>query len=170
VEMECGLRIRMAQNYMTITRLSAKYAFVASLPISVVLRLARARGRSEFLKKISASIGPGVRLKENEIYELLRKFTTMRRLQPRRRRISRPGQLKPVEKPSSKHPGYTKTEYARLNAQFMTEKWDLLGLLFFRTMMWSETVNETLPFVEAAIRRIEFERGLADLRLAVNQE
>jgi Protein of unknown function (DUF3102) len=170
VETECGFRIRTAQNYMAITRLSAKYAFVAYLPVRVVLRLAHTRRRLEFLEKISANIGSERHLTEDEICALLEKFKKMRQLDPGRQRGRRPARLKPIEKPSAKYCDLTKTEYARLNAEHMEKTWGFLGLLFFRDMVNTDTVAETLQFVLPKIRHMEFERGLGDLRRAANQE
>jgi Protein of unknown function (DUF3102) len=48
VEKECGFRIRNAQNYIVISKLSVKYAFVAHLPVGMVLRLARMRTGANF--------------------------------------------------------------------------------------------------------------------------
>jgi hypothetical protein len=163
VETECGFSIRTAQNYIAISRLSVKYAFVAYLPVGMVLRLARTPGRSELLDRL-ASIDPGRRLTDDEFSTLLEKFNKMRQLRPKRPRGRRPARLKPIERPSEKYRGHTKTEYAKLNAEYMSGNWGYLGLLFFKDMVVTDTVAETLPFVEAEIRRFGFEVGLADLR------
>jgi hypothetical protein len=163
VETECRFRTRTAQNYMAISRLSTKYAFVAYLPVGTVLRLARTRGRLEFLNGILTSIDPGRRLTEDEFSALLEKFKKMRQLRPKRPGGRRPARLKPVERPSEKYSGLTKTEYSRLNAKLILDKWGFLGLLIFRLIVTSGTVDETLKFVQAEIRRLQFEHGLVDL-------
>jgi hypothetical protein len=78
--------------------------------------------------------------------------------------------LKPVEQPSSKYYGLTKTEYARLNADHMEKTGGFLLLLFFRDMVNTDTVAETLQFVRPKIRRMEYERGLGELWRDTNQE
>jgi hypothetical protein len=170
IEKECGFRSRTAQNYMAISRLSVKYAFVAHLPVGIVLRLGRIQGRREFLDRISASIDPQRGFSEDEFFSLLEKFKKMRQRRPKRPRGRRPAQLKPVERPLNRYCGLTKTEYARLNAEYIKRDWGFLALIHFREMVLTDTVTETLPFVEAEIRRLEFENGLADLRRSGTQE
>jgi hypothetical protein len=81
----------------------------------------------------------------------------MRQLEPKRPRgRRRKTVLKPVERPSQKYCGLTKTEYARLNAEYITEKWGYLGLCVFKNIVVTDTVLETMPFVEVEIRRCEF--------------
>jgi hypothetical protein len=157
VEVECGLRIRTAQNYMTISRLLIKYAFVAHLPAGMVLRLSRVRGRRELLDRIAAAIGRDCRLTEDDLSALLKKFTTMRQLEPKRPRgHRRKTVLKPVERPSQKYGGLTKAEFAKFDAKYITEKWGYLGLCVFKNIVVTDTVLETMPFVEVEIRRCEF--------------
>ena len=164
VQTECGFGIRTAQNYMAISRLSAKCAFVARLSVNLVLRLARTRGRRHLLGKISAKIGAEGYVSEEEVRGLLDKFNKMRQLDPKRGTDrNRRAILKPGERPSPQYCGYTKTEYARLNADFIRDNFGPRGLLCFRSIMTSGTSIETLHFVEIEIRRWEFESGLRDL-------
>jgi hypothetical protein len=164
VQTECGFSIRTAHNYMAISRVSAKCAFVAHLSVSLVLRLARTRGRRELLGKISAQIGLDGRVTEEQVRGLLEKFIKLRQLRPKRetgpnrRRI-----LKPVERPSPQYSGHTKTEYARLNAEFILKYFGPHGLLAFRTILSSGTLDETLRFVEIEILRWEIESGLREV-------
>jgi hypothetical protein len=158
VDSECGIRIRTAQNYMTISRLLTKYAFVAHLPVGMVLRLSRVRGHREFLDSISANLGRECRLTEDEFSALREKFTRMRQLKPKRRQGRRPNAtLRPVERPSQKYRGHTKTEYAKLNADYIRDKFGFLGLYIFKDVVATDTVAETLVFVEAELRRCQFQ-------------
>jgi hypothetical protein len=170
VEVECGFRIRTAQNYMAISRLSAKYACVAHFPVGLTLRLARTRGRFDFLDKVSANIAPGRRPTEDEVCALLGKFKKMRALQPKRPRGRRPARLKPVERPSQEYGGWTKTEWARANAEHAFDQWGFECLLFINTWYATNTVAETLPFIRAILCREEFKHGLGDLYLSTIQE
>jgi Protein of unknown function (DUF3102) len=164
VEMECRICIRTAQNYMAVARISTKYAFVAYLPAGTALRLAHTPGRRELLEKISATIGYGTRPTEGEVRGLLEKFKKLRQLAPKQGRgPNRRKILEPVERPSSQYCGHTKSEYARLNAEFIRKNFGPKGLLTFRMIVTSGTVDETLKFVEIEIRRWELERGLRDL-------
>jgi Protein of unknown function (DUF3102) len=171
VEMECGFRIRTAQNYMAISRLSANYAFVAYLPVGTVLRLGRSRVRRELLDRISTSMDTRRPLTEDEFCALHEKLKKMRQLEPKRSRRGRPNATpKPVERPSEKYAGHTKTEYAEMNAKHIKERWGYECLLFFRLMIDTDTVADTRPFIEVEIQRFRFERGLADLRESATQE
>jgi hypothetical protein len=165
VEMECGFSIRTAQNYIAISRLSTKYAFVAHLALGTVLRLTRRRVPREFLDSILSSLGAGRRLTEDEFCALHQKFKEMRELEPKRPRGRRSQALpKPVERPSEQYRGHTKTEWAKMNAEYIERREGYLGLLEFRRIVLDGTLTETLQFVEARIHRLQFERGLADLR------
>jgi hypothetical protein len=165
VEMECGFSIRAAQNYVAISKLSAKYAFVAHLPFGTVLRLTRRRVPREFLDSISASMGAGRRLTEDEFCALHEKFKEMRELEPKRPRGRRCKSLpKPVERPSEQYRGHTKTEWAKMNAEYIERLWGFQGLLEIRRIVLDGALTETLGFVEVRIRRLQFEHGLADLR------
>jgi Protein of unknown function (DUF3102) len=160
VEVECGFSIRTAQNYMAISRLSAKYACVAHFPARLTLRLAQTRGRFEFLDKVSADIAAGRRPTEVEVSALLVKFKKMRALQPKRPRGRRRARLKPVERPSQDYGGGTKTEWARKNAEHIFNRFGFECLLFIYTMYFTNTVAETLPFIKAIVYRERFKRGL----------
>jgi Protein of unknown function (DUF3102) len=171
VEMECGFRIRTAQNYMAISRLSAKYAFVGYLPVGTVLRLARSRVRRELLDRISTSMDTRRPLTEDEFCALHEKLKKLRQLEPKHPRRRRPNATpKPVERPSQKYAGHTKTEYAEMNAKYIKERWGYECLRFFELMFDTDTVADTRPFIEVEIQRFRFERGLADLRESATQE
>ena len=136
----------------------------------MVLRLCQLRGRRELLDAISGSIAPERRLTEDEFFTVLEKFK-MRQLQPRRRHGRRAKSvLKPIERPSPRYCGLTKTEYARMSAEYIWENGRFLGLLAFKDVVVTDTVAETLAFVEAKIRRCKFEIELANLRRSSAEE
>jgi hypothetical protein len=170
VEVECGFSVRSAQNYMAISRLSIKNACVAHLPIQLTLRLARTRGRFEFLDRISANIVPGRRPTEEEVCELLEKFRTMRSLRPKRPRGRRRAPIKPIERPSEKLGGLTKTESARKNVEYIRRTWGNACLYAIRSIYDTDTLAETLPIIEAIISRIQFEAALMLQRSAIEEE
>jgi hypothetical protein len=159
---ECGLRIRTAQNYMAIARVSTKHAFVAHLPVGMVLRIARADGRRELLEKISASIGAGRAPTEEEFCILHTEFKRMRARRPKRSR-GRSGRttLKPVEKRLPLYRGYTKAEYVKLNFAGLVRFGGYNNLSIFADIVESETVAETMQLVEAELRRVQFEMKLS---------
>jgi hypothetical protein len=167
VEIECGFCTRTAQNYMAITRVSSKYAFVSHLPVGTVLRLARCRGRRELLQKISTSLGPDRRLTDEQFYDLHQKFRRMQQLKPKGvSRRNRRSMLKPIERVSARFAGgqHTKTEWAKMNVNGLKRFGGMHALLLFRDIVESDTVIETLSLVRAEIRRWEFESGLKDLQ------
>ena len=164
VRWECGFCIRTAQNYMAISKLSMKYAFVAHLPPGAAHSLTCSRGRGELAESIARSVGVGKAPTEEELHELQVAFKQMRALRPKRQRRRSPASaLKPVEKPDRLYYGHTKSDWVRLNFQGLRKFGGYNALAIFSDIIKTGTVAETMQLVEAELRRFDFQMKLSAL-------
>jgi hypothetical protein len=164
VRWECGFSIRTSQNYMAISKLSMKYAFVAHLPPGAALSLTRSRGRGELAESIARSVGVGKAPTEEELHELQVALKRMRALRPKRPRRRIPASaLKPAEKPDRLYRGYSKSEWVRLNFQGLKKFGGYLGLAIFLDIVETGTELETMQLAKVELRRIDFQLKLSAL-------
>jgi hypothetical protein len=171
VRWECGFSIRTAQNYMAISKLSMKNAFVAHLSPAAALILARSRGRGEFVENIARSVGIGKAPTEEELHELHIAFKRMRVLRPERPpRRSPASALKPVEKPDRLYGRYSRSEYIKLNYEGLKRFGGYFTISIFADIVKTGTVAETMRLVEAELRRVDFQIKLSALSNSENTE
>jgi hypothetical protein len=171
VQTECGFSIRTAQNYIAIARLSGKCAFVALLSPGAALRLARSRGRSEFVESISRSVGTGQAPTEEEFHALHAAFTRMRALRPKRPRRRSPTSARtPVEKADRLYGHYSRSEYIKLNYEGLKRFGGYFTISIFANIVKTGTVAETMRLVEAELRRVDFQIKLSALSNSENTE